>query len=59
MNTPPHDGTADEQPRPQEADAEADAAFEHNPAAGPGTDPSSGPIRDRPKVAGADEDRNP
>jgi hypothetical protein len=55
MSTRSHD----EDPRPQDADADAEAELEHNPAAGAGTDPSSGPIRDRPKVAGAEEDRNP
>jgi hypothetical protein len=58
MSTRPHD-TADQDPHPHDPDADAEAEFEHNPAAGAGTDPSSGPIRDRPKVADADEDRNP
>jgi hypothetical protein len=57
MTTPPDDETADRDPRPE--DAESDDDDRRNPAAGSGTDPSSGPIRDRPKVAGAEEDRNP
>ena len=59
MSTRSHDDTADEDPRPNDADPDAEVELERNPAAGPGTDPSSGPIRDRPKVAGAEEDRNP
>jgi hypothetical protein len=59
MSTRSHDDTADEDHRARDADADAEAELEPNPAAGAGTDPSSGPVRDRQKVAAADEDRNP